>query len=50
MCESYDPSLWPSRRQPQTDQSRLETKTCSVLFLLRHECEEFFINLFHLVL
>lgn len=33
-----------------TDQSRLETKTGSVLFLLRHEREEFSINLFHLVL
>ncbi len=34
----------------QTDQSELETKAGSVLFLLRHEREEFSINLFHLVL
>ena len=45
MCESYDPVSGPS----QTDQSGLETKACCVLFLLRHEYEEFFNNLFHLV-
>ncbi len=33
-----------------TDQSGLETKARSVLFLLRREREEFSINLFHLVL
>ena len=49
MCESYDLGFGPSHRQPQTDQSGLETKACSVLFLLRHEREEFSINLFHLV-
>ena len=34
----------------QTDQSRLETKARSVLFLPANEREEFSINLFHLVL
>lgn len=44
--------IWsrPSHRQPQTDQSCLKTVAYCVLFLLRHECEGFSINMLHRVL
>lgn len=37
-----------SHSNTPTDQSGLETKACSVLFLRRHECEEFPGNVLHL--